>query len=104
MITEEFGNIQIDFDPSKYKTKAAAAKALYAALVKLNKESGGPAGEVFIKNPEQREAQGYGRVWHVSWESGPYQWAIGTAFEVCNYEAGWYTEPYYGFDLSFYDC
>ena len=38
----------------------------------------------------------------VSWESGPYQWAVGASLTfMMNDEAGWFTEPYYSFDLYF---
>jgi hypothetical protein len=34
----EVGPIEIGFDPTKYKTKAGAAKAFYKALCKFAKE------------------------------------------------------------------
>lgn len=94
----EEGSLDLDFDPSKYATKAGAAKALYRALVKLNKELGGPDGEVIIRSPKEDSPCGH-PCWWVSWESGPYAWAPAT--DVSNYDAGWYTEPYWSFDLAF---
>jgi len=95
--------IELDFDPLKYKTKAGAAKAFYKAICKLAKEFYGhdPAYEVHITSPKETAEHGYGECWRVSWEAGPFEWAIGASFQVCNYEAGWYTEPYYSFDLCF---
>jgi hypothetical protein len=94
-----FESLTIDYDPKRYKTKAAAAKALHKALTKLELELGGNESEVIIQTPKESEAGGYGKNWRVIWESGIYEWAI--AAEIHNYKAGWYTEPYYSFDLCF---
>ena len=94
--------LDVEFDPLKYKTKAGAAKALYKALCETSKKFGhDPAWEVHLMAPKKSSEMGYGNNWRVSWEAGPYQWAIGTSFQVCNHAAGWYTEPYYSFDLCF---
>ena len=93
--------LTIDWEPQKYKTKAAAAKALYRSLRAACERIGmNPDIEVSIFNPEQAEAHGYvGKAWHVIWESGPYDWGVS------NFFAGpWgYCEPYWGFDLAFYE-
>lgn len=94
-----FESLTIDYDPKQYKTKAAAAKALYKALVKAEIELGGSESEVIIQTPEESEAGGYGKNWRVIWESGLFEWAYASGVE--NHEAGWYTEPYYSFDLCF---
>ena len=89
-----------DFDPSKYKTRAGAAKAFYKAVCKEAESRGqDPELEVHIWSPEQNVARGYCRSWCVSWESGPYEWAIGTSYQL--HGEAWYTEPYYSFDLCF---
>ena len=91
-------------DLSSHKTKAGAAKALYNHLCKCAKAEGqNPDMEVIIKTPEEAKTHGVGNCWWVSWEAGPYQWAIGFSLggRGSNFEAGWYTEPYYGFDLCF---
>jgi len=95
--------IELDFDASKYKTKAGAAKAFYKALCKLAKEvyDHDPAYEVHLTSPKETAELGYGNCWRVGWEAGPYQWAYSASFQVCNHEAGWFTEPYYSFDLCF---
>ena len=74
----EVGPIEIGFDPTKYKTKAGAAKAFYKALCKFAKEVYGqnPDIEIFIDNPEESEARGYGKNWRVCWEAGPYEWGL----------------------------
>lgn len=98
-ISTGYESVIIDYTPSKYKTKAAAAKNLYKALVKFEREIGGCDSEVIIQTPNESEKCGTGKNWRVIWESGIYEWAI--AAEIYNYQAGWYTEPYYSFDLCF---
>lgn len=97
---------QIDFDPSKYDTKEAAAKGLYEALIKYAVEVEGytpelAAGEISCWPPERTEQYSGCRQWCVVWESGPYQWAIPMSMQVRG--PNWYTEPYYSFDLHFTD-
>lgn len=93
----------LDFDPAEHKTAESAAKGMYEALVKACKAYGqDPAWEVHIKTPEQYKAWGGGcEAWYVSWEAGPWEWAIGASFEATG--PGWHTEPYHSFDLVFYD-
>lgn len=96
-----YGPIQIDYDPAKYKSKAAAAKAFHKALRGVCRNMGmNPDIEIFIQTPEQSANAGCGRNWRVCWESGPFEWAAGTSFEVSNMPH-WYTEPHYSFDLCF---
>jgi hypothetical protein len=93
-----------NIDLTGYTSKAAAADALYKHLRELAAAIGqNPDIEVAILNPEQAEAHGVGRNWWVCWEAGPSMWAVGYSLSglARNFEAGWYTEPYYGFDLSF---
>ena len=92
--------MKLDWEPSAYKTSAEAAKALYAALCKKCAASGmDPKEEVWISSPAESLERGLvGKVWHVCWESGPYDWA-------CSVFAGgqWgHVETHYGFDLAFY--
>jgi hypothetical protein len=95
------GQMKLNWEPAKYKTKAAAAKALHKDLQRLCKLTGGnPDEEVWIKSPEESEQHGYvGKAWHVCWESGPYDWGI------CVFASGdWgHCETYWGFDLAFYE-
>jgi len=89
----------------KYKTKAGAAAFAYKILKAAALESGGsrlvthPDVEVWIKSPEDSEIHGYvGSAWHVCWESGPTDWAVGSYLH-----GPWgYCETYWGFDLIFY--
>lgn len=103
MIVETWtgGRFKLDWEPSKYTRKADAAKALYKALCAAAARSGmDPKWEVWIKSPEESEQHGYvGKAWHVCWESGPHDWAIGV------FASGkWgHCETYWGFDLAFYD-
>jgi hypothetical protein len=102
-IKTEEGSFSIDFEPSRYKTPAGAAKALYRSLIKLNMKWGVPEEsakkEVLLLSPERSSSLGYGRLWRVMWESGPYEWAVWASFAI--HSDGWYTEPYYSFDLGF---
>lgn len=100
----EYGNLKIDFDPAKYKSAAGAAKALHKALCKVSKEVFGqnPDIELFIHNPAQSAAHGFGNNWRVCWESGPFEWAISASCECRADDFSWHTEPYYSFDLCFY--
>lgn len=93
----------IDFDPREYNTPEAAAKAFYQALKPVVELYGqDPASELCLRTPEQSARQGYQRNWCVSWEAGPYEWGIVASMEfMFNREAGWFTEPYYSFDLHF---
>ncbi len=58
-----------------------------------------PDIEVHIHTPEQTEARGYGRFWNVSFEAGPFEWAVHASMVIDN--PNWYVEPYYSFDLQF---
>jgi hypothetical protein len=92
--------MKLDWEPKAFKTSCGAAKALYRALCKKCEQCGGdPAHEVWIKSPEESEAHGYvGKVWHVCWESGPYNWGC----EVFADGPWGHCETYWGFDLAFY--
>lgn len=100
----EYGSIKIRFEPRKYKTPAGAAKAFHKAMVELLEKWGESESyirkELLLLAPEKSASLGYGRCWRVMWESGPFEWAIPASFEA--YGPGWYTEPYYSFDLGFY--
>lgn len=87
----------LDYDPQAYGTQEDAAKGLYEALRKVAAEKGqNPDIEVSIWAPGEN-----GPSWRVSWEAGPYDWAIPVSFKVTG---PWgFTEPYYGFDLCFTD-
>lgn len=88
----------LPFDPGKYKTAEAAAKGFYLVLVAMYGKA-----EVAIYSPEET-AKNMGSnyaCWWVVHESGEYDWAVPASFKVTG--DGWYTEPYYGFDLMFID-
>lgn len=74
-----------------------------------------------LLTPERSEELGYGKVWRVMWEEGPFEWALALCGGVSlfDFEAGNYSgtgpseidldsfdglvEPYHSFDLGFYD-
>ena len=99
-IDTSVGSINLDYDPANYNTAAGAAKGLYKAIQKFQRATGGDPEAVWIKNPQESEDHGYvGKAWWVVWEEGPYQWACG-AFA----SGPWgHAEPYWGFDLAFYN-
>jgi hypothetical protein len=100
-IATEYGPVKFHYEPKKYKAPHAAAKALHKALCELCADWGGNADlEVLLFTPEQSERNGTGRNWYVCWESGPYEWAYETSWDVAN-DPHWYTEPYHSFDLCF---
>jgi hypothetical protein len=81
------------------KSAKSVAEAIHAALRETSAAIGqDPNIETFLR--EEKRADGI--EYRVSWESGPYEWAIHAATVV--YEAsGRLAEPYYSFDLSLYD-
>lgn len=84
------------------KTKQGAAKRLYAGLQDYCEAVGMPRSEVFIQTPEESAQGGYGKCWRVCFEAGPYEWGISASLDwLFNRGAGWYTEPYYSFDVCF---
>lgn len=101
LVSTGYENFKLNYNPKKYKTKAGAAKALYKALVPVVKSYGQkPESELHIWEPGQN-----GSSWRVSWEAGPYEWAIYASFHISNMsrDGGWFTEPHYSFDLCFTD-
>ena len=97
----EFGPIKMNFKPSKYRTATGAAKAFHKALLKIVEETGANPKYCYLWSPEEASSRGYGNAWMVCWEEGCFEWAVGTSME-CSAET-WHTEPYYSFNLSFYD-
>ena len=98
--------ISIDFRPSAHKTPESAAKAFYEALIPVVTAYGqSPEHELFILTPEEASKREYGNCWVVSWEAGPYRWGInmslGGMWNRNGDNGGWFTEPYYSFDLCF---
>ena len=74
----------------------ARAKSALTVLRRRCKAAGmDPDIECFM----QKEREG---VWHVSWESGPFDWAIPASMAMISAN-GRLVEPYYGFDLYFYE-
>lgn len=89
----------IKFDPRKCLTREEAAKGLHKALSDYATAAGYNPGSVSLWNEEEANQRGYGRCWMVSWEEGPFEWAISMSFDV---HGPWgYVEPYHSFDLCF---
>jgi len=82
-------------------TAEAAARAVYAVVRRYCEAMGyKPDIETFIRSPQESlDANGvHGACWVVSWESGPFQWAVGASLGGHNR----LVEPYYSFDLTFF--
>ena len=78
---------------SKYKSAKGRAKAVHKVLCAAAAAEGlKPEIECFVR---QEPGQ-----WRVSWESGPYCWAIVASEAFC--QCGILAEPHYNFDLCFY--
>jgi hypothetical protein len=84
---------------NKYSRPADAAKAVYKICRDYARDVGmKPDIEVQIRNPEQNVRHGYGKCWAVSFEAGPYEWAVEASMNGGKV----YAEPHYSFDLQFY--
>lgn len=89
----------VDFDPSLPKSPEEAAASFHAALAAYAAASGYVAENVHLWSPEVSAKRGYGACWMVTWEEGPFEWAV---FMSMNLSGAWgYTEPYHAFDLCF---
>lgn len=90
------------FDPKSYETTESAAKAFYEALKPIVNGCGQCIkAELYLFTPEESASRGRGRCWYVMWEAGPSDWGIIASMWLYNQRAGWYTEPYYSFDVGF---
>lgn len=78
---------------AKRKSPKGRAKAAYDAMCKFAAETGcKPEIECFMR----QERNG----WRVSFEGGPFSWAIVASEALC--QVGIFAEPHYNFDLCFY--
>lgn len=76
------------------RTAFHRANAAYKAIRKFADETGhNPDIECSIRRSEGG--------WRVSYEAGPYQWGIVASEALCQVRV--FAEPYYSFDLVFYD-
>lgn len=83
-------------------TPHAAALAVHALCVAKAKTDGmKPDIEVSIHSPGQDRHHSQTNCWSVCFEAGPYEWAVDASLDAFGGKV--IAEPYYGFDLSFYD-
>ena len=96
--------LNIKFNPNKYKTPSGAAKSFHKALVKYAKENEYPDPDryVMLLSPKESQERGFGHGWRVMWEDGPHEWGVDASMDIYNQKDGWFTEPYYSFDVGFY--
>ena len=91
----------LDFNPDQHDTPEKAAKAFYEVLNKFAIAAGYCETSVSLWNPQEASERGYVRNWMVSWKDGPFEWGIYASGVVASRIHGWFTEPYYSFDLCF---
>ena len=88
----------LNVDLSKYRTSGPAAKALHKALQDLAERLGQDPDRVLLVRPEDDIC--YVEGWGVSWEEGPYEWAL----RLENVRGPWgFGEPGYSFNLHMVD-
>ena len=89
--------INDNFKGNSFKTPTEGAKGFYDFLKNMVVANGGKADQVSLLKIEKEDGFSY----RVSWEDGPYQWAIGACYSVCRSTGDWFTEPQHSFDLDF---
>lgn len=110
-------------DVSEYKSAAGMAKAVHERLQHYAETIGHDPEAVLLYDPEEAAAKrsGHGH-WTVAWEGGPYEWAHallgGESLSAREFPSpgeptpeveGFHendhvdAEPYYSFDLQFYE-
>lgn len=97
-----------EFTAAVAKAIKAAPSAMQAAVdvyalcvAKAQAEGMKPEIEVAIHRPGQDRHHSDNNCWGVCFEAGPYEWAIDASIDIGQSRV--LAEPYYGFDLSFYD-
>ena len=86
---------------SKAANPEAAAKAVHAECIKAANEWGmKPEIEVSIRAPGEPRHHDHVNCWAVTFEAGPYEWAIAASLNVST-KSKVLAEPYYSFDLCF---
>jgi len=84
-------------------TPHAAALAVHAlCAAKAKAENMKPDIEVAIHSPGQERHHSHTNCWSVCFEAGPYDWAVDASLNAFGGKV--FAEPYYGFDLSFYEA
>lgn len=88
---------------SKATDPEAAAKATYEACRKAAEAWGmKPEIEVSIRAPGEPRHHDCIDCWAVTFEAGPYEWAVAASLSV-NTRGKVLAEPYYSFDLCFFN-
>lgn len=86
-------------------TAQAAANVYELCIAKAKADGMKPDIEVAIHRPDQERHHSEIHTWGVCFEAGPYDWAVDASIEAVSHgPCKVYAEPYYGFDLSFYEC
>lgn len=103
IIRTDEGIIRLNYNPRDFKSAEAAAKGLYEALKPVVRSFGqNPGTELALMSPKEAKEHNQVEGWWVIWEAGPFEWGI-IASLTDFHTADWWTEPYWGFDLIFYD-
>ena len=118
-VKQRLGSATVKLDLRQVEDAETAARQLHEWVRWQAKEFGhDPDIEVVLLTPEKGEELGYGRVWRVMWEAGPFEWAVSLTLG-CNMYSGetgnyanedaqvlllgnkhWFAEPYFSFDIG----
>ena len=86
---------------SKATSPSNAARRVYAVCRKAAEAWGmKPDIEVALRRPGEAKCYGTDQSWYVTFEAGPYEWAVAASLNV-DTRGKVLAEPYYSFDLSF---
>lgn len=94
-----------------YNSPGAAAKAVYKRLCEEARAAGmNPDIEVGLLTPEESYQFCRDRAWRVTFEAGDYEWAIAASLGSSRHgvvsgdgKGSVWAEPFYNFDLGFYN-
>lgn len=85
---------------SRAKTPATAARNAYRVCCAYADQQGMSLREVQLIKPWAPRCYGTDGSWYVSFEAGPYEWAVVASLNV-DTKGKVLAEPYYNFDLCF---
>jgi hypothetical protein len=102
MTDTEFTNLVSTAIWTAHNAHAAALAVHSLCVAKAKAEGMKPDIEVIIHSPGQPRHHDGIDCWGVCFEAGPYEWAIDASIHSPLNRV--IAEPYYGFDLSFYNA
>lgn len=85
---------------SKSVEPGTAACNVYRVCCEYAREHDMSLREVALRKPGEPRCYGTDGTWYVSFEAGPYEWAVAASLNV-DTKGRVLAEPYYSFDLCF---